>query len=168
MEYFIIVLVVLGIMGFLIWHFQIQDVKDDTSVVDKDVLDYTLEVDSELADAIFDAVNSYRRDLGLPALIFNVDIKSEADIHSRYMATVNHIIHENFFERSDYFKELGASRVSENLAYNCRTADEAVSLWHNSVPHRTNMKDAGFTHSAVSVVRNKHGVPYTTQIFIKK
>lgn len=126
-----------------------------------------LVVDGGLSHTTFDAVNAYRENLGLPILLFDINAKLEADKHSLYMANVGSISHDKFGQRSDLLKSIGAVKVSENIAHNCRTAGEAVYRWDDSIYYKANMQDASFTHTAVSVVRDKEGIPYTTQIFIK-
>lgn len=126
-----------------------------------------LVVEDQFASDILNAVNEYRAELGKPAFAFNNDSKSKAVEHSKYMASKNEISHDNFYERSDYLKARGAERVSENVAYGYRSADEVLQAWLRSESHKDAI-EGDFSHSGIAVVKNKNGVSYFTQIFITK
>ncbi|MGO4913536.1 CAP domain-containing protein [Leeuwenhoekiella sp. W20_SRS_FM14] len=126
-----------------------------------------LTVEEAFAAEILQEVNEHRTSLGLTALKNNSDSKVKAVEHSKYMATKGIISHDNFFKRSDYLKAKGAGRVSENVAFGYRTAEEVVAAWIKSEGHREAL-EGNFTHSGISVVKNEKGTAYFTQIFITK
>ncbi|MFI8377691.1 CAP domain-containing protein [Leeuwenhoekiella sp. NPDC079379] len=126
-----------------------------------------LTVEEAFAAEILQKVNTHRTSLGLSALKNNSDSKVKAVEHTKYMATKGTISHDNFFKRSDYLKAKGAGRVSENVAFGYRTAEEVVAAWIKSEGHREAL-EGNFTHSGISVVKNDKGTAYFTQIFITK
>ncbi|MGO4913533.1 CAP domain-containing protein [Leeuwenhoekiella sp. W20_SRS_FM14] len=126
-----------------------------------------LTVEEAFAAEILQEVNEHRTSLGLTALKNNSDSKVKAVEHTKYMATKGIISHDNFFKRSDYLKAKGAGRVSENVAFGYRTAEEVVAAWIKSEGHREAL-EGNFTHSGISVVKNEKGTAYFTQIFITK
>ncbi|MFI8377694.1 CAP domain-containing protein [Leeuwenhoekiella sp. NPDC079379] len=126
-----------------------------------------LTVEEAFAAEILQEVNTHRTSLGLSALKNNSDSKVKAVEHTKYMATKGTISHDNFFKRSDYLKAKGAGRVSENVAFGYRTAEEVVAAWIKSEGHREAL-EGNFTHSGISVVKNDKGTAYFTQIFITK
>ena len=126
-----------------------------------------LTVEDAFAAEILAEVNNHRATLGLSALQENNDSDFKAEEHTKYMATKGTISHDNFFKRSDYLKSKGAARVSENVAFGYRTAEEVVAAWVKSESHREAL-EGNFTHSGISVVKNDKGTAYFTQIFITK
>ncbi len=126
-----------------------------------------LTVEEAFAQDVLAEVNKHRESIGLNALKANNDSKSQASNHSKYMATKGQISHDNFFKRSDYLKARGAGRVSENVAFGYRTAEEVVAAWIQSKSHREAL-EGNFTHSGISVVKNDKGTAFFTQIFITK
>lgn len=126
-----------------------------------------LTVEEAFAQEVLAEVNAHRQSIGLSALQANSDSKGQASEHSKYMATKGQISHDGFFKRSDYLKSRGAGRVSENVAFGYRTAQEVVAAWIKSDSHREAL-EGNFTHSGISVVKNDKGTAYFTQIFITK
>lgn len=126
-----------------------------------------LVVENGFAQEVLAEINNYRSSIGLKSLAMNTDPKVQALNHTKYMASKNKISHDNFFERSDYLKAKGAITVSENVAFGYYTAEDVVKAWLNSPSHKKAI-EGDFTHTGLSVVENERGVPYFTQIFIKK
>jgi uncharacterized protein YkwD len=116
-----------------------------------------------------DAVNDYRESIGLNPLetINYVSLKSEE--HTEYMIA-NHVLnHDNFEQRSqEIIAVLGASKVSENVAYNYSTAASVLHAWLESPGHKANI-EGDFTHFGFSIrIDPETNKKYYTNIFIKK
>ena len=94
-----------------------------------------LSLDQAFAKEVLAEVNEHRTGLGLTALKDNSDSGVKAIEHTKYMATKGQISHDNFYKRSDYLKARGAGRVSENVAFGYRTAEEVVAAWIKSDAH---------------------------------
>jgi uncharacterized protein YkwD len=55
----------------------------------------------------------------------------------------------------------------ENIAMGQRTPKEVVTAWMNSPGHRGNILSTSFTEIGVGCAKNKNGVYYWTQMFIR-
>lgn len=113
-------------------------------------------------------INNYRVSIGLNALekINHISYKSEE--HDNYMIANNVVNHDDFVARSEnIIRVLGASRVSENIAYNYNSAQGVFDAWMNSNGHRENI-EGNFTHFGISIRENPiNGRKYYTNIFVK-
>lgn len=104
---------------------------------------------------IFDYINSFRAENGLPKLIWNDQLADITEEHSRKMhdsADLNHFIQGKGPE--DRLNDAGIkwSCYVENLAYNKGQPDKgkaAFDSWKKSDGHRKNMLDACVTEGAV-------------------
>ena len=118
---------------------------------------------------ILKEVNQHRRSKGLPLLTLNKIISAEAEKHSQRMAGGRTSFgHSGYSSRiSSITAQLGnVTRSAENVAYGSRSAQEVVSNWLSSPGHRQNI-EGDFTLTGIGVARNKKGVIYFTQLFIK-
>lgn len=59
------------------------------------------------------------------------------------------------------------SAAGENIAMGQRTPVEVVNAWMNSPGHRSNILSPNFTQIGVGLAKNKNGICYWTQMFIK-
>lgn len=113
-------------------------------------------------------INAYRKSIGLNELeiINHVSYKSEQ--HDFYMIANNVVSHDDFASRSDnIIKALGASKVSENIAYNYNSAQGAFDAWMNSPSHRDNII-GNYTHFGLAIRESPiNGRKYYTNIFVK-
>jgi len=113
-------------------------------------------------------INAYRKSIGLNELeiINHVSYKSEQ--HDFYMIANNVVSHDDFASRSDnIIKALGASKVSENIAYNYNSAQGAFDAWMNSPSHRDNII-GNYTHFGLAIKESPiNGRKYYTNIFVK-
>lgn len=117
---------------------------------------------------ILNLINQHRILIGLNKLETLPIIKAVAYKHNIEMIGVNSISHNGFVERADYLVyKTGATKVSENLAYNYTTTNSVFIAWMNSPGHKKNI-EGDFTHFEISVDENKVGKNYITNIFIKK
>ena len=113
-------------------------------------------------------INNYRVSIGLNALekINHVSYKSEE--HDNYMIANNVVNHDDFVARSENIIEtLGATRVSENIAYNYNSPQGAFDAWLKSPEHKKNI-EGDFTNFGISIRENTTtGKKYYTNIFVK-
>ena len=56
--------------------------------------------------------------------------------------------------------------VGENVAYGANNGKEAVDIWKKSSAHRKNML-GDYIYIGIGTARNKKGVIYYTQIFVR-
>ncbi len=117
---------------------------------------------------IMELINEYRISKGLNALGRNEIVKGKAFGHTDYMIESEQVSHNNFFSRKNYLvNNVGAYKVSENVAYAYTSAESVVNAWINSEGHRTNL-EGDFTDFEVSAEQNQDGRWYFTNIFIKR
>lgn len=117
---------------------------------------------------ILELINTHRLTLGLNSLGDMSVVKSVAYTHTGYMVDKNQVSHDNFYSRSNYLKEnVGALKVSENVAYGYTSAQSVVNAWLKSEGHKANI-EGDFTNFDVSAEENIEGRWYYTNIFIKK
>jgi uncharacterized protein YkwD len=123
-----------------------------------------------MAKDILYYVNEYRASLGLPALQILSEASDQATRHSIEMA--NHVTafgHDGFDERiNNISKKIGIVHASaENVAYGKLTARQVVNLWLHSPGHKQNIEGNYFL-TGIGVAKDKTGVVYYTQIFLRK
>lgn len=117
---------------------------------------------------ILDLINEHRLSLGLNFLEDMSIVKSVAYSHTDYMVDNDIVSHDNFYTRSDYLKSnIGAKKVSENVAYGYGTAQGVVNAWIKSESHKANL-EGDYTNFDISAEKNADGRWYYTNIFIKK
>ncbi|MGO4904038.1 CAP domain-containing protein [Flavobacterium sp. W20_MBD1_R3] len=113
-------------------------------------------------------INAHRVSKGLNALekINHMSYKSEE--HDLYMIANNVVNHNDFVARSENIKKiLGASSVSENIAYNYNTPQAVLSAWLGSPSHKENI-EGNFTHFGIAIKEDPAtGKKYYTNIFAK-
>jgi uncharacterized protein YkwD len=113
-------------------------------------------------------INAHRVSIGMNSLekINHVSFKSEE--HDNYMIANNVVNHDDFVARSEnIIKALGASKVSENIAYNYNSAQGAFDAWMDSPGHKENIV-GDFTHFGIAIRENPlNGRKYYTNIFVK-
>ncbi len=115
-------------------------------------------------------INEYRKSLGLGALQMLKEATTEAINHSVEMANKTSAFgHDGFDARIDNIQaQIGFLHgAGENVAYGKLSAKEVVDLWINSPPHKKNIV-GDFDFTGIGVVKNSDGLPFYTQIFIRK
>ncbi len=136
----------------------------------EDSVNYEVLVEVEnnnvLADEVLEVLNLHRSTLGLEPLQWHDEPEDLALGHSVYMANRNEASHDNFFERSDFLRDRGATSVSENVAYGYTTAEDVVQGWLNSPSHKEAI-ESDFTHTGIGIIKNELGVNFYTQLFFK-
>lgn len=123
---------------------------------------------TEIEKDILFAINDYRKEQDLKELSPLGEISLEAEDHNYYMVETGKVSHDNFGERyTTLVNSIAARAVSENVAYGYHTADAVVKAWIKSDGHRENI-ESNFTHFGVSVVEDKDGKNYFTNIFVRR
>lgn len=126
-----------------------------------------LNVETELEQGAFKAVNEFRGKKGLPLLNFNEVAYQVALEHTKEMAVHGKMSHDGFTGRSTKLAaQVNAVKVAENLSTNYPTAELTVYYWLQSPDHRAAILGE-YTHTAVAVVSTPQGNVYYTQIFFK-
>lgn len=116
-------------------------------------------------------VNQERAKAGLPALKINWQLSRVARYKSADMANKGYFSHNSPtygtpFQMMENFG-LRFSAAGENIAYGQRTPAEVMRDWMNSPGHRSNILSGAYTEIGVGLAKNKNGVCYWTQQFIK-
>ncbi len=116
-------------------------------------------------------VNIERAKVGLPALKINWELSRVARYKSADMANKRYFSHNSPtygtpFQMMESFG-LRFSAAGENIAYGQRTPAEVMRDWMNSPGHRNNILSRSYTEIGVGLAKNKNGVCYWTQMFIK-
>ena len=123
---------------------------------------------SQIENDILQLVNQHRASLGKVTLTMNDIIYTECKEHSTWMASVDSMNHSGFDNRViNIHTKLGMIPVAENVAYGQTSAQEVVTAWLNSPPHKANI-EGDFNLTGISVVKDSKGVNYFTQMFVKK
>jgi len=122
-------------------------------------------VHSDQEAALFEIINEYRTSIGLDELTFEGASYYYAVKHSNYMIKEGLTSHDNFAERAEQIAmNTGATNVSENVAKDYDTIEEAFEAWLESEGHRINI-EGDYTYSAISIRKNETGDLYFTQLF---
>lgn len=143
-----------------------------TDAVDEEIIN-TIEVPvtpqaKQIELEIMELINAYRINQGLNTLLNHNTVKAVAFTHTDYMVLVNHVSHDNFFQRKLSLEvNANAEVVTENVAYGFNSAQSVVNAWLLSETHRQNI-EGDFTHFDVSAEQNSEGKWYFTNIFIKR
>jgi uncharacterized protein YkwD len=115
-------------------------------------------------------INQHRRSIGLSDLIMLEQASQKATEHSMDMAKrKTGFGHEGFDTRVKYIaKNTGAvSAAAENIAYGQLSAKEVVDGWLHSPGHKRNI-EGNYTYTGIGLAKDRDGVIYFTQIFIRK
>lgn len=116
-------------------------------------------------------VNIERSKVGLGPLKAHWELSRVARYKSADMANKNYFSHISptygspFFMMENFGMRFSAG--GENIAKGQRTPQEVMTGWMNSPGHKANILSANFTHIGVGLARDKNGVPYWTQMFMK-
>lgn len=122
-----------------------------------------------LAEDILKHTNQFRRSRGLSPLEMRNDLNAIARKHSEDMATGRRSFgHGGLNERVVKVKKIITPyhSIAENIAYGAGSGKEAVSIWKNSSRHRQNLL-GNYKYIGIGTARNRRGVIYYTQIFVK-
>lgn len=100
---------------------------------------------SAVERGVFDDVNRFRAQHGLPALIPDTGYANGARQWSHHLASTNSHIHHP--DGGDFF---------ENLTY-ANSPGRAIVLWENSPGHRSGMLNNKLTHAGVGIAKKSNG-----------
>jgi uncharacterized protein YkwD len=110
----------------------------------------------------------YRISIGLNSLDLINHISNKCEEHNNYMIVNNIVNHAYFQDRSDNIRSvLGASNVSEIVAYNYIQPQGVLDAWLKSPSHKEAI-EGNFTDFGVSITKSPEGKNYFTIIFIKR
>lgn len=116
-------------------------------------------------------VNVERSKRGLQPLKANWELSRVARLKSQDMANKGYFSHQSPTYGSPFnmMENFGIrfSSAGENIAYGQKTPAQVMTAWMNSPGHRANILSPSYTEIGVGLARNKNGVPYWTQMFIK-
>lgn len=122
---------------------------------------------STIEAELFQLINNYRIELGLNELVFENATYYYASLHTNYMISKKNTSHDNFSKRAEYISEqLDADFVSENVARNYETIEDAFAAWLKNPGHKKNI-EGNFIYSAISINQDNNGEYYFTQIFVQ-
>lgn len=113
-------------------------------------------------------INAYRVSVGLNALGKNDYLSYKSEEQDNYMIANNVANHDGFEARSqNIINVLGATKVSENIAYNYNSPQGAFDAWMKSSSHKQNIT-GDYTHFGISIRGNPVDEKiYCTTIFAK-
>lgn len=121
---------------------------------------------------LFDLTNASRVNNGLGVLSWEDNVKETARKHSEDMAENNYFDHTNLDGESPFDRMLSDgikyTMAGENLAYGQYSSIFAHEGLMNSLGHRENILQEGFTYLGVGVAFNNKSQPYYTENFITK
>ncbi len=116
-------------------------------------------------------VNVERAKNGLPALATNWELSRVARYKSQDMINKNYFAHQSptYGSPFDMIKSFGIkyTAAGENIAKGQRTPAEVMNGWMNSPGHRSNILNANFNQIGVGLAKDRNGVCYWTQQFIR-
>jgi uncharacterized YkwD family protein/spore coat assembly protein SafA len=122
-------------------------------------------------DEVIRLVNVQRARAGLHQLTANWQLSRVARYKSQDMANNGYFSHYSPtygspFKMMESFG-LRFSAAGENIAYGQTTPAQVMNDWMNSPGHRSNILNPTYTQIGVGLAKNKNGVCYWTQMFIK-
>ncbi len=121
----------------------------------------------QVEQELLQVVNEYRTSLGYNTLEYSTVAYEYANAHNDYMIAKGGLSHDHFSSRaSNISSETNAEYVSENVAKDYPSAQQAFEGWLNSPNHKKTM-EGEFTHTAVSVKVDEAGNYYYTQLFYR-
>lgn len=121
---------------------------------------------NELEAELLELINAHRASVGAPDLLLSSEVYPYAEDHNSYMISQNKLSHDNFESRAAQITaRINASRIGENVARHYGSAQLALDGWLESSAHKSTL-EGNYTHTALSVVLDKQGQPYYTQIFM--
>jgi uncharacterized protein YkwD len=136
----------------------------DNTIDKKIILEYNYKSDEI---RLKELICEYRVSIGLNSLGLNNHVSNKCEEHNVYMIANNLVNHSYFQERSDNIRNvLGASNVSEIVAYNYIQPEGVLDAWLKSPSHKEAI-EGNFTDFGVSITKSPEGRNYFTVIFIK-
>jgi uncharacterized protein YkwD len=122
---------------------------------------------SQQENAVMNATNVYRNQIGLNTLKSIQHIGYISEEHNIYMIEQDTISHDYFQQRSDnLIQTLHAGHVGEVLAYNYTSPQSVLNAWINSPGHK-NIIEGDFTNFGIAIKQDSNGRKYYTFIFVR-
>lgn len=124
----------------------------------------------------FEMINAARRENGRQQLAWDGELSRMARLHSQDMARAGQLAHElssgmDMRGRAAACGITGWRSLGENVAYNFGFDDPqavVVERWMDSVKHRDNILNGGFTHAGLGIAKAADGRVFFTQVFITR
>ncbi len=107
---------------------------------------------NEVEQGIIDATNVQRAAYGLPALVAEPQLETNARHHAAWMTNSRSLQHSG-------------QAVGENIAWGQHSVAEVVTCWMNSPGHRANILNGGYRHMAAAAYTAADGSIYWCQQF---
>jgi uncharacterized protein YkwD len=124
----------------------------------------------KLTEDVFKYTNQFRKSKGLKAVEMSEDLNAIARKHSNDMASGRCSFgHDGYDLRVSKIKKTIKpcdGYIGENVAFGASNGKEAVDVWKNSSAHRKNML-GDYKYIGIGTARNRQGVIYYTQIFVR-
>lgn len=120
--------------------------------------------------AILKYTNAYRADHGLSPLRRSDVAQDLAQRHSKKMARRQvGFGHGGFQGRTNSLKKAFGRNIAtgENVAYGKISARKVMDIWKHSRPHRKNLL-GNFNAIGIGIARDKNGILFFTQLFVRK
>ena len=124
----------------------------------------------KLTGDVLKYTNQYRKSKGMNTLEMRDDLNAIARKHSEDMASGRTSLgHSGYNQRVAKVKRTVKpcdGFVAENVAYGASNGKEVFDIWKKSSGHRKNML-GDYKFIGIGTARNKKGVIYYTQIFVR-
>jgi uncharacterized YkwD family protein/spore coat assembly protein SafA len=146
-------------------------IKNPALIYPGQVLNIPVLTTTEQENEVIRLVNVQRVNNGLQPLTANWELCRVARYKSADMANKGYFSHTSPtygspFKMMENFG-LRFSAAGENIAYGQTTPAQVMNSWMNSPGHRSNILNGTYTQIGVGLAKNKNGVCYWTQMFIK-
>ena len=120
----------------------------------------------EMEHELLELINTHRASIGTNVLLPSSETYPFAEDHNTYMIAQNKLSHDHFDSRAAAIvARTDASKIGENIGMHYSSAQQAEDGWMQRESHISTLEE-NYTHSALSVVLDKEGRPYFTQIFL--
>lgn len=118
------------------------------------------------AQRVLELVNQQRAKAGVPALLWDEDLREAAEFRA---AEISEKFSHQRPNGEDCFSlaSLGTRFHGENIAAFPRSAEEVVDLWMDSPGHRSNILNPDYTHLNVAVFTEQHPKKYNGKYWVQ-
>lgn len=118
---------------------------------------------------VFEKINEYRLENGLPKLKYSKELQKVAEIKAKDLLESKNFSHTSETYGSTFNimrdKKIEYKIAGENLAGNINS-DKAVEAWINSEAHRDNILESQYNYTAIATIESpKYGMIFV-QLFI--
>ena len=125
---------------------------------------------SGIRKEMYDTLNHYRVQNGVPTLLYSKTLQAAADAHARDMYQRDFFAHvdPDGVKPEDRIKAAGFCEPTwygENIAFGYLTVAQVHEAWKNSPGHNENMLREKFTFVGMGYYASPTGVPYYVQNF---